>query len=123
MWGSSECYLSLKSWLARGKCKLIPNIRIGHFFRDSMSYYTHSYNLLYNKMFIAKSILPEPLSSDLISFLGYNNDVSIAQRMLQAEEETLNQYREYFDSIFMKSIYEVCEYLNIDYRWPESLSR
>jgi glycosyltransferase involved in cell wall biosynthesis len=123
MWGSSECYLSLKSWLAGGRCKLIPSIRIGHFFRDSAPYSTQSYNLLYNKMFMAKSIFPEPLSSDLISFLGHNNDVSLAQRILQAEEESLKQYREYFESIFVKSIYEVCEYLNIDYRWPEGLSR
>ncbi|MHA1961699.1 MAG: glycosyltransferase [Candidatus Thorarchaeota archaeon] len=123
MWGTSGPFISLKSWLAGGKCKIIPNIGIGHIFRDKAPYRTHSFYLLYNKMFIAKTILPEPLSTDLISFLGHNKDVALAKKVIETNDEVIRRYREYFGSIFRESVFDVFGRFGIDFAWPETVTR
>lgn len=123
MWGTLTPFISLKSWLAGGKCKIIPSIGIGHYFRRIAPYITPSHYLLYNKMFAAKTIFPEPLATDLVTFLGYNNDVAIAKKRIEADEKKIQEYREYYDSIFEKSIYDFCERFSINYSWPSSIPR
>lgn len=123
MWGSCEPFISLKSWLAGGKCKIIPSIGIGHYFRPIAPYITHSYYLLYNKMFVAKTLFPELLATDLVAFLGYNNDVAVAKKKIEADEKKIREYREYYESIFEKSIDDICDRFSIEHSWPSNIQR
>ena len=79
--------------------------------------------LLYNKMFMAKTIFPEPLSTDLISFLGYNDNVDRAKKLIDENFTELEEFREYYRSIFTKSIYDVCAQHEIDHSWPQEILR
>ena len=58
MWGSLEPYMSLKSWLAGGKCKILTRVEIGHIFRNQTPYTTASHYLYYNKLFICHTLFP-----------------------------------------------------------------
>ncbi|MFX1476748.1 MAG: glycosyltransferase [Promethearchaeota archaeon] len=121
MWGSSEPFLSLKSWLAGGKCKIIPQIEIGHYYKTKAVYSTPSYYLLYNKMFIAKTIFPMQLSLDMIGFLGNNSEVRTSKILIDANKDIINDYKEYYNSILIKSIFEICNKFSINYNWPDNI--
>ncbi|MFW9874511.1 MAG: glycosyltransferase [Candidatus Thorarchaeota archaeon] len=121
MWGSSEPFISLKSWLAGGKCKIISDVEIGHYYRNKSPYTTESYYLLYNKMFIAKTIFSKNLASDMISYLGNNRDVRMAKNLIDVNRNLINDYREYFKALFTKSIFNLCKKFNINHNWPENI--
>ncbi len=123
MWGSSEQFISLKSWLAGGKCKLLPNICIRHKYRKSAPYSTESFYMYYNKIFMASTIFPQSLSTNLIRFLGYNKHILKARRYIALNYEEIQHYRKYYKSIFKKSIYNICDKFHIDYNWPKSIPK
>jgi len=121
MWGSSEPFISLKSWLAGGKCKIISDVEIGHYYRKKSPYTTETYYLLYNKMFIAKTIFPKNLASDMINYLGNNSNVRRSKKLIDANRDLINEYREYFEALFTKSIFDICIKFNINHNWPENI--
>lgn len=59
-WGGQEACLSLKTWLAGGKCKIMTDIEIGHIFRSSAPYNPSHVAIWHNKMRMALTILPDP---------------------------------------------------------------
>jgi len=59
-WGGQEACLSLKTWLAGGKCKIRTDIEIGHIFRRSAPYRPSHVAIWHNKMRMALTILPDP---------------------------------------------------------------
>ncbi len=59
-WGGQEACLSLKTWLAGGKCKIRTDIEIGHIFRSSAPYGASHVAIWHNKMRMALTILPDP---------------------------------------------------------------
>ena len=121
MWGSSEPFISLKSWLAGGKCKIISDVEIGHYYRNKSPYTTETYYLLYNKMFIAKTIFPKNLASDMINFLGNNSDVRKSKILIDANKDLINEYKEHYKTIFSKSIFDICKRFNINHNWPNNI--
>ena len=51
-WGTSEPLISAKSWMCGGEVELIPDVRIGHIFRNGNAPYAVPVSaLLYNKLF------------------------------------------------------------------------
>jgi glycosyltransferase involved in cell wall biosynthesis len=113
-WGGLEAFLSLKTWLSGGKCKILKDIEIGHMFRDNAPYITQLHHLHYNKMFICLTIFPEELSNHLINQLPNVIENSIAKVNIGKNWQIIQETRRYYQTIFKKDIYEVCDLLDIE---------
>jgi len=114
MWGSSEPFLSLKTWMAGGKCKIRTDIEIGHKFRSNAPYVTQVSSLVYNKIFLAKTILPQDLGDKLINHLPQDRNFRTAMAMINNNQDKIDEDRDYYSKIFKKTIYEYCEQFDIN---------
>lgn len=112
-WGGDEVFLSLKNWMAGGKCKLIKDIEIGHKFRNNAPYTTLIHNMYYNKMWICHTILPNDLSNYLLSKLPHGNDNYNALIEISSNWKLITETRKYYESIFSYGLEEICERLGI----------
>lgn len=116
-WGTAEPMLSLKSWLAGGSCKMASHIETGHIFgRKSVNNVPYSI-LLYNKMFIAKTILPK-ISDDLIGFLGTNLYIEKAKKLIEENIDFINEMKDYNKSISEECYRRLFNKFTIDYKVP-----
>ena len=113
MWGTSEPFLSIKSWMAGGKCKIRTDVKIGHKFRSNAPYATGISHLVYNKIFLCKTILPDDLSNKLIDNLPKDTNYRIAMKEIENNYEEIMSEREYYESIFNYSIYDYCSKFDI----------
>lgn len=57
-YGCEEAYLSIKAWREGGGCFLIPDVSIGHIYRDSSPYKIFTVQHVYNYIFIAETLFP-----------------------------------------------------------------
>ena len=114
MWGSSEPFVSLKSYMASGDCKITKDIEIGHVFRSNAPYATGISHLVYNKMFLCKTILPDELGSKLISHLPKDINFNKAMEEINKNQKQIEEDKLYYKSIFKKSIYDYCDKFRID---------
>jgi hypothetical protein len=113
MWGSDEPCLALKILMSGGKMLMCKKIEAGHIFRNSAPYTTGIHNIVYNKIRMAKTLLPEELGNKLLSLMPQDGNYQAAMNLCEKEKDTLAEYREYYKSIFTKSIGEVCKEYNI----------
>lgn len=114
MWGTSEPFLSMKSWMAGGKCKIAAHIEIGHKFRDNAPYTTGIAYLVYNKMFLCKTILPEDLGNKLMGYMPKDVNFSKASQMIEENKGYIEKEKQYYQSIFKHTIYDYCSKFNIN---------
>ena len=113
MWGTSESFLSLKSWLAGGRCKITTEIEIGHKFRKNAPYSTVIWFLVYNKLYLCKTILPEIMSDKLIKELKNDRNLNKAISEINKNKDIIEAERKYYDSIFKVNIESICEKFSI----------
>ncbi|TRZ80687.1 glycosyltransferase [bacterium] len=113
-WGTSEPYLSLKSYMAGGNCKLTKDIEIGHVFRSNAPYTTYISSLVYNKIFMCKTIFPDNLTDKLLKYLPQNSNFKKAMEMIEQNAEEIRESKEYYQSIFTSSIYDYCNRFGIN---------
>jgi len=113
MWGTSEPFLSLKTWMAGRKCKITKDIEIGHKFRDNAPYATGVTYLVYNKIFLCKTILPDDLSNRLIGFMPKDGNYNEAMKKIDQNKTLIEEHRKYYQSIFKSSIYDFCNKFGI----------
>jgi glycosyltransferase involved in cell wall biosynthesis len=109
MWGTSEPFLSMKSYFAGGDNKIRTDIEIGHKFRSNAPYVTGISHLVYNKIFLCKTILPEELGNKLINFIPKDKNFEKALLKIKENEETIQEHRDYYSGIFSRDIYDYCE--------------
>jgi len=114
MWGSDEPCLSLKIWLSGGEIKMAKNIKAGHLFRSAAPYTTGVKYLVYNKIRMAKTLLPDELGRDLISRLPKTLEFFEACKMINQEYKIIEEYANYYKSIFTKDIYWFLNKFNIN---------
>ena len=112
-WGSSEPFLSMKTWMAGGKCKIRADVEIGHKFRNNAPYVTKISQLVYNKIFMCKTIFPTELGDKLTGYLPQDRNFKEAMNMINEDTEIIKEDRQYYHQIFKKSIYEYCEKFKI----------
>lgn len=112
-WGSSEPFLSLKTWLAGGKCKITTDIEIGHKFRDDAPYVTQISDLYYNKLYICGTMLPMNLSKKIIDCLPKNINYKRAVEEIVKNKKDLEESKEYYKSIFKMNIQDYCRKFNL----------
>lgn len=79
MWGTLEPYISLKSWMFGGSCRVAPRIETGHIFKSKGTHGTKQHYLLYNKMMVARMLFPD--HERLTNFLGGNPVAKKARQM------------------------------------------
>lgn len=105
MWGSLEPCLCTKIWLSGGEVRLLKSVRAGHVFRSSAPYSTKIAYLVYNKIRLAKSLLPEKLSNFLISKLSADRYFNEAMELIKKDQDEINEYIKYYRTIFVRDIY------------------
>lgn len=113
MWGTEEPFLSLKTWLAGGACKILTDIEIGHKFRSRAPYRTQVFQLVYNKIFVCRTILPDSLGDKLIGYLPRNAEFRQALQLIEANEVFVKEARAYYHRLFRRSIYDFCDQFDI----------
>jgi len=113
-WGSSEPALSLKSYLSSGDCKITKQIEIGHVFRDNAPYATPVPDLVYNKLFLLKTIFPKELEEKLALHIPKDGNYNAALKMIDQDKALIENERAYYQSIFKCSIYDFGKRFNID---------
>jgi glycosyltransferase involved in cell wall biosynthesis len=112
-WGTSEPFVSLKSYMAGGNCKLTKSIEIGHVFRSNAPYATQVSHLVYNKIFLCKTILPLELGEKLINYLPKDANFRNAMKQIELDKDIIKEDRKYYESIFKYSIEDYCKKFNI----------
>jgi len=113
MWGTSEPFLSMKTWMAGGKCKITTDVEIGHKFRSNAPYATGIKYLVYNKIFLCKTILPEDVGDKLIDCLPKDVNFNNAMKSIEQNRDIIEENRRYYQGIFKSSIYDYCEKFKI----------
>jgi glycosyltransferase involved in cell wall biosynthesis len=56
-WGSADTFLSLKTWIAGGQCRIL-DCEIGNIFRRAQHYPFNPIDTLYNKMYMTHVLMP-----------------------------------------------------------------
>jgi len=113
MWGSSEFFLSMKTWLAGGSCKIDADIKIGHKFRDFAPYPTGVWYMVYNKLYMLETIFDEDLKQKIIGYLPKDINFKTAMKEIEKNRPLIEQERNYYKSIFKRSVNNLCNKFSI----------
>jgi glycosyltransferase involved in cell wall biosynthesis len=57
-YGCEEAYISIKAWREGGGCYLLPDLYIGHIYREKFPYKVFPLQYAYNYLFIAEALFP-----------------------------------------------------------------
>lgn len=102
-YGSDETYLSLKVWLEGGRCILLKNVEIGHIFRNVAPYSVFWADSIYNKLFIADTVIPA-YSHEIQAKLKkmFPSDYYLAKSIMLKNIDEVRKYRLYYETIFTR---------------------
>ncbi len=70
LWGTLEPYISLKSWMFGGSCRVAPRIEVGHIFKKLGTHSTPQWVIYFNKMMVATVLF-----DDYETLIGYIHDL------------------------------------------------
>ena len=114
-WGTSEPFLATKSWLAGGKVMCIPDIEIGHVYRDHSPFVTNVWEIVFNKLLMMSIVLPPEVSTKLIENIPKDSAFQVAYAYIANEHvnQWVSDERAYFDSIAKRDIYWFAEKFGI----------
>lgn len=113
-WGSDEPLLSLKVLLCSGQIRQLKNVQASHLFRPKAPYLTFNRFMVYNKIRMIKTLLPDELGNILLSKIDKNEAYKEAIEMINREDKIIQEYKNYYNSIFTKDIREISEKFNIE---------
>jgi len=104
-WGTLEPYISIKSWFAGGNCKIANDIEVAHIFKQRPSHVTMQHDLLYNKILACEVLFDREIRTKLINFLGDNEHIQRAKRMVLKDQGVIDYLKKYHRSIFTRDIH------------------
>lgn len=112
-YGLDEQFISLKVWLSGGKCKLLNNVVFGHVYRNIAPYNISGVDILYNKLFLSKVLLPANYSVQYEDYLRKNHYEEYKECccLLDINKELILQERKYFNKICVRTL---DDFLNIN---------
>ena len=113
-WGSSEPFISIKSWLSSGSCKINTSIKTAHLFRENSPFQTDISHLVYNKIYILKTIFPKELEDRLMAYIPKDANYNDAMKTIEDNKAEIESERQYYQGIFKYSIYDFCKRFNIE---------
>ncbi len=114
-WGTLEPYISLKSWLFGGTCRIAPFVETGHIFKHTGTHRVKDRNLLFNKFLVATLLIEQP--QRYIDFIPGSNTKLTALKMVDdlGLEDKIKEYR---DKTIL-SFEDYCNKFKIDLRWQK----
>ncbi len=103
-WGSSEAFISLKTWLAGGSVKILTNTSIAHVYKKigDQPYQLEEKYILYNKLWILFTLFKDEIIYKFINLLqkdGFYNDVL---QELNYNLKKLKSDKKYYENIFTR---------------------
>ena len=113
MWGASEFFLSLKTWMAGGKCKINADVKIGHKFRDNAPYATGVWYMIYNKLYLIETLFEDSLKQKMINYFPKDTSFKLAMEEIKKNRQIIERERNYFKSICKMSIQDICNKFSI----------
>lgn len=112
-WGYDEPLMSIKTYLAGGKCFILRDFYVGHLYRGKSPYISYSAGIDSNQIYLINLFSPNPekLEENLKERIGEN-------RYKQAKQTFLNRYDEFekFKNHFYKNVSKLSwdEFLEIN---------
>jgi len=113
-WGTSEPFLSLKNFFAGGTSKIRTDVKMAHYFRDNAPYSTHIADLVFNKIYLLKTIFPKELENKLIAHTPKDSNFKRAMELIEQNKEEIEKEKKYYKSIFTRNIYDFCKEFNVE---------
>ena len=112
-YGNDEVLISMKAWLEGGKCRLMPDVIIGHLYRQSSPYKHYTEKRIYNRLYISHLLCPAEYQKKLfaiekVKYLQENFD---AWRLFYENFDDIEQAKQAFERISTKK-FTVFERLN-----------
>lgn len=105
-WGSEEPYVSLKTWMAGGECRLAKKIETGHQFRANCRAVSRTGAYIYNKILVAQTCCPESAAQVLVTGLPQQyrvpGDHAVARQMLKERLPQIELEKARHDMIFTR---------------------
>lgn len=111
-YGSDEGYISMKVWLEGGRCRLLKNLYVGHYYRRKAPYRIETSFVLYNKLLITYLLLPWYVQGRAYSALQqkYSSALFLTEfRHLMEKQEEWDALKEYYSRIFTRDFNEIVE--------------
>lgn len=100
-WGVDEPYLSVKTWLAGGECRMLKGVKIGHKFREQVEkkFNVDVWCVQYNKMVAMMTIMPPKLSGWLSRHLPADVSTKRAAEVVKQDSHAITAEYHYLKAI------------------------
>lgn len=111
-YGQDEVYISSKVWLEGGRCRLLKNLYVGHYYRNKAPYRIESSFILYNKLLIAYLLLPWYVQGRVYVVLQQEYTLALFRtefERLMEKKEKWEALKKYYQQIFTRSFEEVLQ--------------
>ena len=121
-YGCEEQFISLKAWLLGGKCKILPDVTIGHLYKKSSSYSNITPKYIYNYLMIARVLLPMPFKCKVFANAQNINryNYNVANDILTHNSSKINRLWKYFHNLYNAK--EFCQFVEFNYNIPKEYS-
>lgn len=95
-WSTLEPYISIKSWMFGGECRVAPKVQIGHIYKKSNPHGVTQPYILWNKYLVSTLLAPNP--QKYIGWMAefYNNPTN--NNWMEYYKEWLTEKREEYKS-------------------------
>lgn len=110
-YGSDEPLISMKVWLEGGRCRLIPNLPVGHLYRKQFPYTNPSADTLFNVVYITELFLGYSLRESVFRHI-HRKFPALAEnafREMDLIRDEIEEQKRYYASIFTRDIDSVVE--------------
>lgn len=103
-YGNDEVLLSMKIWLSGGICKLLPNVTIGHIYRQYSPFKHYTERRIYNRLYISYLLCPSIYQKKLyaIERIKYPQMCIKAWKLFYRNFDTIERDKCAFDQIRIK---------------------
>jgi glycosyltransferase involved in cell wall biosynthesis len=113
-WGTLEPYISLKSWLFGGSCRVAPAIETAHIFKKNGTHGITQEHCMYNKYLVSTLLLDD--YNKLNKFLGNNNVLAAARKVYDTNKSDILAKREEYMKKKVLSELDFAKRFDIDMR-------
>lgn len=103
-WGGLEPMISIKSHLAGGGCKIMPDIYTGHMFGRSVSQRS-TWDMYFNKVYMAYMFFDEDVRDSLLDHVKvWKNPMVAEKEILLRWGDHFSKQKKYYNGIFKRDV-------------------